>query len=106
MGESYEIIGNSLDDVVAQQQGVRETVDRATEHAQEAAEGAQDTEVLAAKSSPTGTRLEERRSVPPARHKIASSLIGDRRTRIKGFLARRKDAFAKKKAQSKELLDQ
>jgi hypothetical protein len=51
MGESYEIIGNSLDDVVAQQQGVRETVDRATEHAQEAAEGAQDTEVLAAKSS-------------------------------------------------------
>ena len=44
--------------------------------------------------------------MPPARHKIASSLIGDRRTRIKGFLARRKDAFAKKKGQSKELLDQ
>ncbi len=44
--------------------------------------------------------------MPPARHKIASSLTGDRRTRIKGFLARRKDAFAKKKGQSKELLDQ
>jgi hypothetical protein len=50
MVESYEAIGNSLDEI-AQQQGVEDAVDRAAEQAQEAAEGAQDIEASAAKSS-------------------------------------------------------
>jgi uncharacterized protein YjbJ (UPF0337 family) len=37
---------------------------------------------------------------------IAGSLTVDRRTKVKGFLVRRKGALDKKKGDSKELLDQ
>ena len=105
MVESYETIGNSLDDV-AHHQGVRDTVDRAAEQAQEAAEGVQDKEAPAARSS---RRDKVRRAATSAAGKaleIAGSLTGDRPTKIKGFLARRKGAFDKKKGASKELFDQ
>lgn len=105
MVESYETIGNSLDDV-AQQQGVRDTVDQAAEQAQEAAEGAQDKEAPAAKGSRQDKVRGAATSAAGKAVEIAGSLTGDRRTKIKGFLARRKGAFDKKKGASKELLDQ
>ena len=36
---------------------------------------------------------------------LAGSFTGDKRTKIKGFLARRKGAFDKKRGDSKDLLD-
>jgi uncharacterized protein YjbJ (UPF0337 family) len=106
MVESYETIGNSLDDV-AQQQGVRDTVDQAAEQAQEAAEGPQDIEAPAAKSSRQDKVRGAATSAAGKAVEIAGSFTGDRRTKkIKGFLARRKGAFDKKKGASKELLDQ
>ena len=105
MVESYETIGNSLDDV-AQQQGVRDTVDQAAEQAQEAAEGAHDIEAPAAKSSRQDKVRGAATSAAGKAVEIAGSLTGDRHTKIKGFLARRKGAFDKKKGASKELLDQ
>jgi uncharacterized protein YjbJ (UPF0337 family) len=105
MVESYEAIGNSLDEI-AQQQGVEDAVDRAAEQAQEAAEGAQDIETSAAKSSRRDKVRGVATSAAGKALEITGSLTGDRRTRTKGFLARRKGAFDKKKGESKELLDQ
>jgi uncharacterized protein YjbJ (UPF0337 family) len=105
MVESYETIGNSLDEAT-QQQGVRDTVDRAAEQTQEAAEGAQDMDAPATKSSHRDKVRGAATSAAGKALEIAGSLTGDRRTKIKGFLARRKGAFDKKKGESKELLDQ
>ena len=105
MIESYEAIGNSLDEV-AQQQGVRDTVSRAAQQTQEAAEQAQDVEAPASNSS---RRDKVRGAATSAAGKalgVAGSLTGDKRTRLKGFLARPKGAFDRKKGDSKELLDQ
>jgi len=103
MIESYDTIGNTLDDV-ARQQGARDTVYRAAEQAQEAVEGVRDT--AAAKSSRRDKVRGVATSAAGKALEIAGSLTGDRRTKIKGFLARRKGAFDKKKGESKELLDQ
>ena len=105
MVESYEAIENSLDEV-AQQQAMRDTVNRAAQQTQEAAEQAQDVEIPAAKSSRRDKVKGAATSAAGKALGIAGSLTGDRRTRIKGFLARRKGAFGKKKGESKDLLDQ
>jgi uncharacterized protein YjbJ (UPF0337 family) len=105
MVESYEVIENSLDEV-AQQQGVQDTVARAAQQTQEAAEQAQDVEIPAAKSRRRDKVKGAATSAGGKALGIAGSLTGDRRTRIKGFLARRKGAFGKKKCESKDLLDQ
>ena len=110
---SYDAIENSLDEV-AQQQGMKGTVDQAAQQAREtarqvaeqAAAQAQEGEVPVAKSS---RRDKVRGAATGAAGKaleIAGSLTGDRRTRIKGFLAQRKGAFDKKKGDTKDLLDQ
>jgi len=65
MVESYEAIGNSLDEV-AQQQGVRDTVDRAAEQAYELVEEIRDTVTPVAKVA-AGTRLGQRQPAQPAR---------------------------------------
>jgi uncharacterized protein YjbJ (UPF0337 family) len=105
MVESYEAIENSLDEV-AQQQGVEDAVDRAAQQAQEAAGQAQDVEAPAVKSSRRDKVRGAATSAAGKASEIAGSLTGDRRTGIKGFLARRKGAFDQKKGESKELLDQ
>ena len=104
MVASYEAIGKCLDDV-AQQQGVRDTVEGVAQQAQEAAEGAQEVEAPAVKSSRRDKVRGAATSTAGKALEIAGSLTGDRRIRIKGFLARRKGAFDKKKGDTKELLD-
>jgi uncharacterized protein YjbJ (UPF0337 family) len=77
---------------------VQDTVDRAAEQAQEDVKEAQDTKTPAAKSS---RRDKVRGAATGAAVKvleIAGSLTGDRRTKIEGFLARRKGVFDKKRA--------
>ena len=105
MIESYEAVGKSLDEV-AQQQGVQDAVDRAAQQAQKAAEQAQDTKVPAAQSSRRDKVKGAATGAAGKALELAGSLTGDRHTRIKGFLARRKVAFDKKKAEAKELVDQ
>src|SRR3712207_2234734 len=63
--ESYEAIRNSLDEV-AQQQGVRDTVDRAAEQAYELVEEIKDAVTPVAKVA-AGTRLGQRQPAQPAR---------------------------------------
>lgn len=105
MVESYEAIGNSLDEA-AQQQGMQDAVEGGAKQAQEAAEQTQDVEAQAAKSSRRDKVRGAATSAAGKALEIAGSLTGDRRTRIKGSLARRKGAFDKEKGESKELLDQ
>jgi uncharacterized protein YjbJ (UPF0337 family) len=102
MVQSYEAIGKSLDEV-AQQQRVRDTV---TGAAHQVAEEAQDVGAPAVKSSRRDKVRGAATSAAGKALEIAGSLTGDRRTKIKGFLARHKGAFDKKKGDSKEVLDQ
>jgi uncharacterized protein YjbJ (UPF0337 family) len=113
MVSSYQAIESSLDEV-AQQQGMEDAVDQAAQQAQEtarqvaeqAAEQAQDGEVPVGKSSRRDKVRGAATSAAGKALEIAGSLTGDRRTRIKGFLARRKGTFDKKKGDTKDLLDQ
>jgi uncharacterized protein YjbJ (UPF0337 family) len=105
MVRSYEATGKSLDDA-AQQQDVEDAMEGAAQRAQEVVEGALDVETPAAKSSRRDKVKGAATSAAGRALQIAGSLTGDRHTKIKGFLARRKGAFDKKKGDSKELLDQ
>lgn len=98
MIKSYETVGNSLDEV-AQEQGLQDTVGQTAEHAP-------DVETPAAKSSRRDKVKGAATSAAGKALGVAGSLTGDKRTRLKGFLARPKGAFDRKKGDSKELLDQ
>ena len=98
MIESYETVGNSLDEG-AQEQDLQDAVGQAAEHAP-------DVETPAAKSSRRDKVKGAATSAAGKALGVAGSLTGDKRTRLKGFLARPKGAFDRKKGDSKELLDQ
>jgi uncharacterized protein YjbJ (UPF0337 family) len=108
--QSYQTIEDSLEEV-AQEQGVQEAVNQVAQQiagqaAEQKAEQAQNGEIPVAKSSRRDKVREAATGAAGKALEIAGSFTGNKRTKIKGFLARRKGTLDKKKGDSKELLGQ